>query len=202
MRLMSYKQTFLESEKIFLSMFTEEDYSKLVPEWYCDKDVTQFLSRGTLPPVREKLVSDWKKSLSSDSEFEFSIVDKSSGKTIGLAGLHGVNWISRHGEFRILIGDKSYWGTGRGAEVCQLLVAYGFEALGLNKVWLGVNAANKRAHDSYLKVGFKNEGILRQELYKNGKFFDIIRLSILRSEYVSLKKAWSTYSWIAKQYPE
>jgi RimJ/RimL family protein N-acetyltransferase len=36
---------------------------------------------------------------------------------------------------------------------------------------------------SYEKSGFKREGVLRQEIYRNGKYYDAIRMSVLRQEY-------------------
>ncbi|MGZ3692085.1 MAG: GNAT family N-acetyltransferase, partial [Pseudobdellovibrio sp.] len=77
---------------------------------------------------------------------------------------------------------------------------YAFEALNMNKVWLGVNIENKRAYESYLKCGFKPEGILRQELYRNNTFYDVARMSLLKDEYLKIKKEWSVYEWIKKNY--
>jgi lysyl-tRNA synthetase class I len=36
---------------------------------------------------------------------------------------------------------------------------------------------------SYEKSGFKIEGILRDEMYRNGRYYDMIRMSVLRPEY-------------------
>lgn len=57
--------------------------------------------------------------------------------------------------------------------------------MNLEKVWLGVNAANMAALSCYKKAGFQEEGILRKEVFRNNKYYDIIRMSILREEYVS-----------------
>jgi ribosomal-protein-alanine N-acetyltransferase len=163
--------------------------------------VTQFLSRGTLPPQEQLLLQDYDLVKNQSTDIQFSLFDKKSHQFIGLVGLHSINWLSRHAEFRILIGEKKFWGKGLGTEACQLCLAYGFEALNMNKIWLGVNTENKKAYESYLKAGFKSEGVLRSELFRNGRYYDIARMSLLLNEYTKQKPKWSVAQWIKKQYP-
>ena len=197
---MNKRSSFLEAKNLRLCTLTKEDFGEKMQTWINDKEVTQFLFRGILPAHPEALNAEYEQSKNQNSDIQLAIVDAKSGAYLGIVGLHTINWFSRHTEFRILIGDKSYWGKGYGAEACQLIVSYAFEALNMNKVWLGVNADNKRAHDSYLKCGFKTEGILRQELYRNNKYYDVVRMSLLKVEYLKIKKDWSVYKWIKKNY--
>ena len=98
-----------------------------------------------------------------------------------------------------MIGDTSFWNKGIGTEVNQLLMIYGFEMLNLEKIWLGVNAANSSAHKSYLNAGFKEEGRLRNEVYRAGEYFDVVRMSILRNEYQNLRKKNKSITKFFKQ---
>ncbi len=198
---MKQRPVFLETDKLYFSQFIESDFTEKIPFWYSDKEVTQFLSRGTLPPLPALLKNDFDQLKQQNSEIQFAIMDKKTHQIIGLVGLHSINWLSRHAEFRILIGEKKFWGKGYGAQACELCVAYGFEALNMNKIWLGVNTENQKAFESYRRAGFKPEGVLRQELFKNGRYFDIARMSLLISEYKKTKTEWSTLKWIKKQYP-
>ena len=198
---MKKRPVFLETEKIYFSTLTEADFTEIIPHWYSDKEVTHFLSRGTLPPNEALLQQDFELLKNQNSDIQFALMDKKSHQLVGIVGLHSINWLSRHAEFRILIGEKAFWGKGLGTEACQLCTAYGFEALNFNKVWLGVNTENKKAYESYLRSGYKAEGVLRQELFRNGRYYDIARMSILREEYQKQKSEWSVASWIKKQYP-
>jgi RimJ/RimL family protein N-acetyltransferase len=53
---------------------------------------------------------------------------------------------------------------------------------------LRVYAENKRAIRAYEKVGFVHEGRMRQAVYKNGSYSDILCMSVLREEWDALMK--------------
>ena len=63
------------------------------------------------------------------------------------------------------------------------LVRHGFETLNLNRIWLYVFEDNPRAIHVYEKVGFKREGLLRQDRFHEGHYWDTILMSILREEW-------------------
>jgi RimJ/RimL family protein N-acetyltransferase len=199
---MTKRSVFLEAKNILLCSMLKEDFGPTMENWLHDKDVTKYLSRGTFPSHPELLNQEFERTSNQQTDIQLAILDRETKAYIGVVGLHSLNWLSRHAEFRILIGNKDFWGKGYGTEACQLMVAYGIEALNLNKVWLGVNTANRRAYDSYIKAGFKAEGVLRQELYRNNQYYDIARMSILRDEYLKTKRDWSSYEWIKKTFSE
>jgi RimJ/RimL family protein N-acetyltransferase len=72
----------------------------------------------------------------------------------------------------------------------DLLLRHGFCTLNLNRIFLRVFAENKRAIRTYEKVGFVHEGRLRQAVYKNGAYSDILYMSVLREEW----DAWTKES--------
>lgn len=75
-----------------------------------------------------------------------------------------------------------FQGKGIGFEVYSKFIPYIFEIYGLNKISLEVLSTNQRAISLYNKLGFKSEGIKREEIYKNNKFIDSIIMSILKKE--------------------
>jgi RimJ/RimL family protein N-acetyltransferase len=89
----------------------------------------------------------------------------------------------RNASFRVFIGDKLSWDRGIGTDCARLMLRYGFEKLNLNRIWLGVNAANERAVRAYEKAGFVREGLLRQEQFRNARYYDVVRMAVLREEY-------------------
>lgn len=105
--------------------------------------------------------------------------------TVGTCGFDKVDWRSRSGEVGIFIGEKRYWNLGVGTEAMRLLLFYGFGTLNLNRISLRVFANNPRAIHVYEKIGFAQEGCLRQAEYKNGAYLDVICMAILRSEWTS-----------------
>ena len=65
------------------------------------------------------------------------------------------------------------------------MVAYGFEQLNLNLIYLTVMPHNARAHNLYLDLGFREEGRLRARMYRDGGYSDLISLSLLREEWLA-----------------
>lgn len=176
-----------------------EDFGETMVRWVNDREVTRYLYRGTFPGNEKAFQEEFANLKNSTTEIQLAICLKESGEYIGATGLHAINWVARNAEFRILIGEKSAWGKGAGSEALQLMTSYGIEILNFNKVWLGVNESNQKAYKSYLKSGYVEEGRLRQEIFRNGQYFDAIRMSLLKSEYEQIKKLWPLCEIIQKQ---
>lgn len=180
---------FIVGNGIYLRGVERADLSGPFFQWANDEATTRYLFMGARPNVAENLEEWFDDVRHSSTEIVFMIVDSETDTPIGFAGLHRIEWISRTAEYRVFIGDADYRGIGLGTQVAKLLVRYGFEKLNLNKVWLGVNAEHSAAIGSYSKAGFAHEGVLRAEIYRNSRYYDAVRMSILRDEYYDGLKA-------------
>ena len=169
--------------------------------WTSDREVTRYLYRGAFPAHLEALEQLYEAMIHTPNEEELAICVQGEDDLIGIAGLHGINPVARSAELRILIGEKRWWGKGHGTEATQLLLAWAFEVLNLHKVWLGVNAAQTNAVRVYEKVGFVREGTLRDEIWRNGRYYDAVRMSILATEYHATRDQWPCAHELAAQFP-
>jgi RimJ/RimL family protein N-acetyltransferase len=104
-------------------------------------------------------------------------------KLIGSLAFNQIEWRNRAAEFGIMIGDKDYWNRGYGTEAVRLLVNHGFSTLNLNRIFLRVFENNPRAIRAYEKAGFVHEGRLRQAEFRDGKYIDVLIMSILKDEF-------------------
>lgn len=102
---------------------------------------------------------------------------------VGNCGFHNIDWRCRAAEVGIFIGEKSLWNRGYGTEVMRLLLKHGFHTLNLNRIALDVYETNLRAIRSYENAGFVHEGRRRQAMFKDGRYVDILQMSVLRSEW-------------------
>lgn len=68
----------------------------------------------------------------------------------------------------------------------RVLVRFIFNEMNMNKIKLHVFSFNERAKRVYEKIGFKVEGILRQELFREGRYHDVIVMGLLKSEWEDL----------------
>lgn len=84
----------------------------------------------------------------------------------------------------MLIGNQEYMGQGYATEATQLMLAYCFLRLNMNRVYLKVYADNARAISLYERCGFKVEGTLRESRFEGGGFKDVLIMSILRREFM------------------
>lgn len=171
-------------KKVILRAIEESDIKQL-SKWINDREITQFLT--VCIPLSEKEEKNWYEDMLKKKEQEKSIAlgiaDKKTKKLIGDISLEKVNWINRNSELGIFIGEKAYWGKGYGTEAVKLMLKLAFEDLNLHKVYLDVYDFNKRAIKSYEKCGFKQEGMLREHIYKEGKYRDVLTMGIT-------KKTW------------
>jgi len=109
------------------------------------------------------------------------IVEDESGKLVGFIILAGLESPHQNIEFRrIVITEKD---KGYGQEAIQQVQRFTFTRLNAHRLWLDVKESNRRARYIYEKLGFREEGILR-ECLKNGEQFEsLVVMSILSHEY-------------------
>ncbi|MBI4636449.1 MAG: GNAT family N-acetyltransferase [Candidatus Rokubacteria bacterium] len=175
------RNPFLIGTKIYLRPLEREDAALFVP-WINDAEVNRTLNRYR--PMTLEAEEEFIQSLvKSEHDLALGIVARQTDRLIGATGLHRIDFRNHHAAFGIVIGDKNEWNKGYGTEATGLLVGYAFGTLNLNRVWLHVYENNPRAIHVYEKVGFKREGVLRQDRYQEGRYWDAITMGILREEW-------------------
>ena len=118
-----------------------------------------------------------------DKKEEVRVEDKKTGKYIRGCGVNEGDWKNSKVVVGIFIGDVAYHSKGYGTDAMKVLVRFIFEQMNINKVKLEVYSFNKRAISCYEKVGFQVEGVLKEEIFRNGKYHDIIEMSIFKRDY-------------------
>lgn len=91
--------------------------------------------------------------------------------------------------------NKAFWAfyaadnkkIGVGVEMETLALQYAFEELHLNKLCCEVLEFNSSVINFHQKFGFKQEGIRRQDYFRDGKFFDIYELALFKDIYLKSK---------------
>ncbi|TDQ37150.1 GNAT family N-acetyltransferase [Aureibacillus halotolerans] len=116
------------------------------------------------------------------SRVDFGIVRREDDRLIGDIVLNEISAINRDAGMRVALFDK-FTGKGHGTEAIQLMLEYGFGILNLHRVDLEVYSINPRAIHVYEKIGFKKEGVKRQNWYYNHEYYDTVLMSILEDEY-------------------
>ena len=111
------------------------------------------------------------------------VILSNEDKVIGLVSLTNIDYIHRKTDFHIMIGDSAYHNKGAGTFALEQMICHAFKNMNLNRIELDVLATNQKAIGLYEKMGFVKEGVLRQAVYKNGSYVDMIHYSLLKNEW-------------------
>lgn len=111
---------------------------------------------------------------------EFIILERATDRMIGTIGLSNIEPQHHRAEYGILIGERDARGKGFALDASRLLLDYGFNKLGLHRVYLHVFADNEAAIGLYKKLGFQQEGILREHVFKGGCFRDVAVFGLMQ----------------------
>jgi RimJ/RimL family protein N-acetyltransferase len=154
-----------------------------VMTWVNDPEVVKNFQHFNKRFTRRDEAAFIRKLLRDKNSFTFSIFRRSDGAYIGQCAINQISWENRLGRMAMTI-RKDHWGQGYASEATELLLARAFRRLKLNKVWAMVYASNKKGLHVDVKAGFKKESLLRAEYCWRGKFHDIVRIGILKKDFL------------------
>ena len=155
-------------------------------EWDEDSEYKRLLNDSPAAQIAGSIAKEHFKENNGNGAL-FMVHTAPDDRVIGFIELDGFDWAARSGWVGIGIGNPEYRGKGYGTEAMQLLLAYAFKELNLNRVNLNVFAYNERAIRSYEKCGFKYEGTQREVIYKEDQRWALIDMGILRNEWEVLQ---------------
>jgi RimJ/RimL family protein N-acetyltransferase len=112
----------------------------------------------------------------------FIIEHKAEGWFCGLVEVRAIDRQHSLGELSFWLAVEA-WGQGYMTEAVREVVRYGFEDLGLNRLYAYHMVRNPASGRVLEKNGFKQEGLLRQRVRKWGKFEDVALWAILQVEW-------------------
>lgn len=167
----------LVGQKVCLRPLVADDLTKMVT-WNCDTELQSYVDCD-LPGTFDEL-KRWFESNVPERRYQIFAIETINGGLIGDLELDHICWQKKEAELRIRIGEKDFWGQGFGSEALRLIVDYLLTEKKFDRIYLKVYQFNKRAIHCYLKVGFKQVGILR---WNNRYSKEIILMEIARPKY-------------------
>lgn len=175
----------MNESRVYIRILEKTDIPT-TQKWINSKEISEIM--GYLPVLSlENQYAYYDKLKNDNSRYVFAICLKSNDLHIGNVAIGNIDFINKHGMFSIFIYDIKYRYGGYGTESTLLLLDFAFFRLNLNKVHLRTSPSFKSAIKMYEKIGFVQEGLMRQHYYCGGNYEDKIIYSILKSEYKGKK---------------
>ena len=165
--------------RVTIRKFNESDIINKI-NWINNPENNRFLHYD-LPLEYNKTLRWFENNKSRTDRYDAVIEFK--GIPVGLIGLLSIDDINKKAEYYIAVGDTQYKSKGIAYEASILLLKLAFVTFKLEKVYLYTEVDNVIAQHLFRKIGFREEGIIKKDLFYKGKFIDRMIFSIKKEEY-------------------
>ena len=174
----------LETERLILRSFVQEDAAPMFHNWASDPEVTRFLTWPTHSDlsVTTATVNSWVKRYDDPAYYHWTIELKALGEPIGSISGVKIDEISRSVEIGYCIG-RPWWGQGLVAEALRALLSFFFEQVGMDKVIACHDPNNPNSGRVMQKCGMTFTGYGPKE----GMDRELCWYAIEREEYLAQK---------------
>ncbi|SKB68628.1 GNAT family N-acetyltransferase [Daejeonella lutea] len=183
----------LESERTLLRPLTKDDEKEL--QEIADEESLWIYGTSDLskPGELKKYIATAIADRNSGICAIWVVIDKKSGKIAGCTRLSEISWKDERGQIGWTWIGSEFQGSGLNRDMKFLILSYGFETLGLNRIELKADERNHRSRQAILGIGATREGVLREHIkLHDGYIRNTVYYSILRSEWETIKEQYFT----------
>ena len=160
-------------------------------QWFNDPEITLYTCHGVFPNTLDKEREFWLSKQNNPNTLLLLSFRKKDDKLLGVVSLQNIDWVYRKAEWAQIMGAKESRDLNTTLETAYLIIKHGFESLNLNRIYGGSHEKLASWLELLKRIGFKEEGRLRQEMFTNGRYYDVIRIGILAEDFFKLKPLFS-----------
>lgn len=173
----------LTTGNINLRPIDEKDIAALFSLFSHEK-VVRFMDIERFVNVSEavQLITFFRDKLTSGEGMRWAITTNGRDELIGTCGFHHIN----RTHYKMELGYDllpAYWGKGIMTNSIHRLLQYGFEELQMNRIEAYVDPGNALSSQLLQRLGFEQEGKVRQAFFQKGRFVDAFIYSLLQKDY-------------------
>jgi len=171
-KIVTLRQMTMADMQMICDMFNDPELENLVVGW-------------AFPLSIEQQKQWYERNINDQRNFRF-VIDTPEDGAVGIATLTDIDWKNRRAMHGIKLANKERRTKGIGTDTVMALMRYAFDELGLHRLdgsWFDFNAPSKGL---YKKCGWKEEGVVRECVYKRGEWRDLTVVGILESDYREL----------------
>ena len=177
----------LKTERLLLREFVAGDWSAVLA-YHTDPRYLRFYAWAgrTAAETRDfiQMFLDQQVAQPRD-KFQLAVTTKADGRLIGNCGLRLDAPTARTANIGYELAPE-HWGQGYATEATRAILAYGFTAFGLHRVWATCVADNIASAHVLVKLGLRREAHLREVAYHKGRWWDEQIYAILEDEWRAL----------------
>ncbi|HEX3799233.1 MAG TPA: GNAT family protein [Verrucomicrobiae bacterium] len=171
----------LETERLLLRALAVEDAAGVLAV-YGDDEVTRFSEMVTLATVEQAqtVIGFFQHEFERDAGIRWAMVEKSSSRVVGTCGF---GWLRQN--FSALLSydvAREFWNRGFTTEAIRATVSHCFATTESNRISATTTVDNIASRRVLQKLGFTEEGVLRDWGFWKGQFVDLRCFSLLRKD--------------------
>jgi RimJ/RimL family protein N-acetyltransferase len=184
MKKIDHRDIFLKGKNIYLKVLTKDDVlNSNWYGWFNDEELCKTLQKHYYPNTIEMQYDFWEKNiLNSQTKIQLGICKIDNSKILGIVSLNNIDLINRRAEMSAVIGEQEGRGVNLFIEACKLLFSHAFFTLNLNRIY-GGSISKELVTLLCRTLGCKEEGVARQDIYKNGKYNNSYLYGLLREDF-------------------
>ena len=173
--------------RIYLRALEIDDYTTTA-RWHNDDEIWSSVV-GPKYYVGNEYEKKWvEETIFSKDALKLAVCLREDCRHIGIVSLTAIDWINRSAQSNWMIGEKGLWGKGYATEAVLQLLDFGFQERGLHRISCSLLEGNTASRRVAEKCGYRQEGLLRDAVFKNGRFQNLVVMSILRDEYAEVRQ--------------
>lgn len=157
--------------------------------WYADREIARLARYQEAPMRSEEIERFFSARVVGQEALAMAVHVRETDRLIGTCAFSQLDSENGSALYHITIGEHDAWGHGYGTEATRLMLDHAFGVLGLHRVALFVFEFNRRAVRAYRKCGFVIEGRARESIWRDGRWWDELAMSVLESDWRARRDA-------------
>lgn len=175
-------------KKIYLRAMEREDMD-LYWDMINDPNISNQIVGWSFPISKYEQERWYEKAVADKKNIKLTIVDKETKKPVGMVTLSSIDWQNRSARHGMKLHTSCPKRRGIGTDAVMTLMKFAFEEVNLHRLdgsWIDYNEPSIRL---YRKCGWKDEGIKKEAIYRNGSYHDLHFAGITKEEYLKVKES-------------
>jgi RimJ/RimL family protein N-acetyltransferase len=151
--------------------------------WYADPEIARLARYQQTPMHPAEIDRFFEARVVGPDALAMAVHERATNRLVGTCAFSQLDGENGSALYHITIGESDVWGLGYGTEATRLLLDHAFGTLALHRIALFVFEFNERAIRSYRRCGFVVEGRSRESIWRDGRWWDELAMSMLDSDW-------------------